>query len=832
MNPALKTTTDDAADARSAAIAAAIESACRSIAPTWPLDRFIAVSPYWSKVDQPFDAVDAGQRRLAGCGLLMPLDYYRQAWRERRFTREQLIAALDEQGAGIAPDPLIADLETGVVSAASTPPLPLLCDSVDARRDLSHAPAWAELVTQQVSQFCAAWFDSAEADWSAPAGSSLYADWRRAIIAERGIDLLVRAPHRKAQLAALAGDAPSMIAQAVDALDIPASDLDALLRLVLLRINGWAASCAYRRWQAGLAGGEDDTIVELLAIRLAWETLLDDGKRDERSTWAEWRRAWQQRQAEHDLDRRLRVFQRALEMAYQEPLAWALANAAPAGETEPTEVLAVFCIDVRSEVFRRALESVSANLRTAGFAGFFGLPVAYTPIATRLSEPRLPGLLAPSLEVTEHSRSGLDDAGLQHRRHQRLAAANAWRARWRLPAAAFGLVEALGMGHALTLLRRSLPSAAARQSPTDRGLKPGEVDTLRPRLVIDGVDAEKTRAGLAETVLRAMGLEHVDTRLVALIGHGSQSANNAHAAGLDCGACGGQAGDLNARVLADLLNDTTVREALVRRGLQIPQSTRFVAGLHNTTTDEVRLFDEESISSSHADELQRLHASLRAAGARTRAERAAALGLDAVADDEARLLRALRQRANNWAETRPEWGLAGNAAFIVAPRARSIGIDLGGRAFLHDYDWRRDRGEVLELIMTAPMVVAHWINMQYHASMVDPLLYGSGNKVLHNVVGGHLGVFEGNSGDLRIGLPLQSLHDGKRWMHEPLRLSVFIEAPRAMIDAVIDRHAIVRQLVENAWLHLFRIDSERRLVESYRLGGWTTPAWAVGSDHG
>ena len=77
-------------------------------------------------------------------------------------------------------------------------------------------------------------------------------------------------------------------------------------------------------------------------------------------------------------------------------------------------------------------------------------------------------------------------------------------------------------------------------------------------------------------------------------------------------------------------------------------------------------------------------------------------------------------------------------------------------------------------------MVTHWINMQYHVSAVDNRRYGSGNKVLHNVVGGRLGVFDGNGGDLRIGLLWQSLHDGTHLRHTPLRLSVFIEATQAM----------------------------------------------------
>ena len=122
--------------------------------------------------------------------------------------------------------------------------------------------------------------------------------------------------------------------------------------------------------------------------------------------------------------------------------------------------------------------------------------------------------------------------------------------------------------------------------------------------------------------------------------------------------------------------------------------------------------------------------------------------------------------------------------------------------------------------MTAPMLVTNWINMQYYASTVDNRLYGSGNKVLHNVVGGRIGVFEGNGGDLRIGLPLQSLHDGHELRHIPLRLSVFIEAPQSSIGAIIQKHKIVRDLVHNQWIHLFQITPESQTFARYRDGIW------------
>ena len=216
------------------------------------------------------------------------------------------------------------------------------------------------------------------------------------------------------------------------------------------------------------------------------------------------------------------------------------------------------------------------------------------------------------------------------------------------------------------------------------------------------------------------------------------------------------------------------------------------AGLHDTTTDTVTLFDTEAVPEGLRAAVVELEAWLRLAGAAARAERAPRLGLAHLAGDAAALEQAVQRRSRDWAQTRPEWGLADNAAFVVAPRWRTSHMNLGGRVFLHDYDWTEDTDlSVLTLVMTAPMVVTNWINLQYHASTVDHRRYGAGDKTLHNVVGGRVGVFEGNGGDLRIGLATQSLHDGERLCHRPLRLSVFIEAPSEGIERVIAEHQVV-----------------------------------------
>ncbi len=92
---------------------------------------------------------------------------------------------------------------------------------------------------------------------------------------------------------------------------------------------------------------------------------------------------------------------------------------------------------------------------------------------------------------------------------------------------------------------------------------------------------------------------------------------------------------------------------------------------------------------------------------------------------------------------------------------------------------------------------------------------------MHNVVGG-IGVVEGNGGNLRAGLPWQSVHDGENFVHEPLRLTVAVEAPKEAISDILKRHAQVRALFDNGWLHLFTLDEQGQMAWRYAGNlGWT-----------
>ena len=818
-------------------IGAACAQACRAIAPAWPLDRAIAVNPHWERIGHSVRTVAARMAVLGDIRVFPPRALLRQAWTSGRIVAADLDAALaqrpDARAAGLDSDQAVAAL----AETPELPRLPLLIDVLDDDPEGRRRLSWRQAITHQVSQVCAAYFDTHQADWQPDRAGGLYTFWRDTLTHDHGIGVLMGLPDLARGLAALPATREDAERWVLRRLGLPEEAWADYLEAVLLSVNGWASWCAYLAWEARLAGGIDGHLRDLLAIRLAWGAILLECRDDKAAQRAfaalqvEWERAPALLRRAEDALLVDEVWQLAFEVGYQRGLAKRLRAVAPLpaapGSESGHEVQAAFCIDVRSEPLRRAIESTWPAVQTIGFAGFFGLPLAYTPLATEARRPQLPGLLAPTLEVTERVADTDADFGpagealqapARRARLNSFANSQRWGASSCWPNAAFSSVEAVGAGYLGKLARWLRPSTAARRTLDGAGLAPRYRPVCRP--VLTGLDLG-AKLELAASVLHAMGLDRSLAPLVLLVGHGSQSANNAQAAALDCGACCGQTGEVNARVLARLLNEPQVQEGLRARGVALPADVAFVAALHNTTTDDIEGFDLDLLDDAARTRWARLQAVFSQAGDQVRRERSVALGLDP-RSPHAALLEQMRRRANDGAQTRPEWGLAGNAAFLIAPRARSLGAVLEGRAFLHDYDATNDAdGSVLELLMTAPMLVTHWINWQYHSSTCDPRRLGSGNKVLHNVVGGRIGVFEGNGGDLRIGLARQSLHDGRQWRHEPLRLTVVIDAPAEAIERVIANHAVVRQLLDNDWLHLWRFVDDGGL-ERYSRGQWQT----------
>ncbi len=797
-------------------VASAVERATDRIAPSWPLDRSIAVNPLWGFLDRPVQAAAAHVAALSGARLTMPRAWYRARWEAGRMGPRHVRSAIDAAGSTLSVDTVIASL------GMDEPPLPrraLVTHVMDETRDLTREMPWRSFVVHAISQHCAGWFGPGGRQTPA---TGLYPAWR----AQAASDLAPALRMGLADFRPLAQQLPeqpeALVRWALAALDVPPAHWEGYLTALLMDVLGWASWAAFRRFEARQHDSDDDTLVHLLAVRLAWEWILwKAGRPIVRNRWEVRKRAWstcdEAAQAAREVDW---ILQTALELAEHESLGRDLATELRQPAPEPPRVQAAFCIDVRSEVLRRALEAQSDDVRTLGFAGFFGLPIAYQAVGASEPRPQLPGLLAPRLHATDEGGS----PEVEGRRHSRLDLHAAWRAFRSTPLSGFTFVETVGLWFGAELAGLSLGLHRPTPDPDRQGLTSAEHAARRPRLTkrADGAPLETAdRAELAAGILRAMSLTHGFARLVALVGHASASANNPHAAGLDCGACCGQSGEVNARAVAALLNDPEVRERLrATEGIDLPDTTWFVPGVHRTMTDDVVLRDVDEVPSTHADDLTALRGWLAGASALAREERAPSLGLQGIAGPA--LHRRLTARTRDWAQPRPEWGLAGNAAFVAAPRERTTSLDLAGRAFLHDYRWTEDEGfAVLAQILTAPVVVAHWINFQYYASTVDNRRFGSGNKVLHNVVGGNVGVFEGNGGDLRPGLALQSLHDGTRWVHEPLRLGVFVEAPTAALEGVLQDHEIVRHLVEHGWIHLYQLDSDDQVTRAYRGGQWT-----------
>lgn len=838
-------------DAQRAQLRSEVNLAARVVPTHYPLETFIAVNPLAGLEGMPFEQAVLRAGDLYGVAGLLDETAYRDLYHRGRITDADLESTLRLRY------PALLDGEPIQLGAREVTPAELLRgDLLNGRvgakplrrnktRSEQLAPQVADEVDAQAAKWSTAFFGSPAAGWPMPARErGFFHAWRALAAGDHTLSRRVRAALRK-----VPERADDAALQALQRLGVTEDERITYLQAHLTRLPGWAA---YVRWYAERMVGAD--LLDYLALRLIYEALLlpgnaaeptadvDAGNRpaipsaEERA--ADLARLWGLDQLSDDelisaarilaalpVTARPVVWQQAYEAHYRDALLKSLTGSTAQGSRGRPHTQLVCCIDARSEGLRRHIES-KGGYETLGFAGFFAVAIRFTDLVGGAPNELCPVLIRPQHEVRESpAPQGVRAAKrLQDGSAVMAGAEAAFHTAKQALLAPFTLAEASGWAAG--------PWAAAKT------LSPKASGTLRRRLrdrlappaptvlsVNESVDLAQ-RALYAQVALTTMGLTSGFARLVVMCGHGSTTENNPYQAALDCGACGGQPGGPNARTAVAILNNADVRAELRDMGISIPDDTWFVAALHDTATDRVAVLDEHLVPASHVADMRRLITDLEVAGAELAAERCAVLPGGPARPDPARATRHVAKRSADWAQVFPEWGLAGNAAFIVGPRDLSSGLDLRRRTFLHSYEADVDPdGSALETILTAPMVVAQWISCQYYFSTVAPELFGAGTKTVHNVVAG-VGVLAGHGGDLQLGLPRQSVTDGQTFGHEPMRLLTVVQAPLERIDMIVDRNPVLQHLFGNDWVALAAREEPGDDWQRWTRNGWRS--WESG----
>ncbi len=487
----------------------------------------------------------------------------------------------------------------------------------------------------------------------------------------------------------------------------------------------------------------------------------------------------------------------------------------------------MFCIDEREESIRRALEEIDPSIETHGAAGFFGCAIDYTGIDDARGVALCPVVVKPAHEVREKPMEGHSATDAKRQSLRRV----------------WAKVVRHGYISSRTLVRGSFstaflgffslfPLALRVLSPLSYARLMGKLNELflpEPRTELsfmrDDATSKDATSGLllgfstqekadrVASVLGPAGLYKGHARLVVVLGHGSTSLNNPFESAYCCGACGGRSGGPNARVFAAMANRPEVRLALKERGICIPDDTWFVGGYHDTCNDNIDLYDLDFVPSSHVQDLNRVRDQLDQARAmsaheRTRRFEAADSGQDAAVG-----LRHVQERSQHLGEPRPEYGHCTNAVSVVGRRSSTKGLFLDRRSFLVSYDAACDpQNKSLAALLGAVIPVCAGISLEYYFSTVDNEGYGCGTKLPHNITG-LLGVMNGFQGDLRTGLPLQTVE-----IHEPMRILFVVETTPERVMSTILANPLLKEFLVNRWIRLATMDPEDGHIEIYRDG--------------
>lgn len=748
-----------------------IQQASKVIGKTWPLYTFVASNPLSGYENTPFQEALSTAKKHFNANAFPAARLYRQAWLKGDIDAKILEDLLKENGFLESPEEYLRMIESQK-----------RLETTNSNHD----------VDRIMAKWLSSFMDEGLAEWDMPYKSEgFYVAWRLLAIYDSEIG------HTSLK------EIPKTSDEALEEIlkDYKQNDYASIFTFHLAALPGWTGYINHRV-ESGSDWHKDYPISlkDYLAVRLWTSRKLNAPLLPEDSE-----------ETSHAFVPKLQyIWLKAWEQSWQYELVKTLENESIATKLpvrdELPDAQMVFCIDTRSELIRRHIES-KGNYETYGYAGFFGIAMDYENLNDGIIRKSCPPIVSSAYKVSEITQENKGNKLIAYKRKNEIFKFADYflkRMKNMLPSA-FGYVEGSGFYYGLSLLARTLMPGKIygmkqRNTSHMEMIVQPQINKTIHEDVVYGIPI-KEKVSIVKSAFDLMGWKQF-APLVLFVGHGSHSANNPFSSSLDCGACAASPGRHNARMIAKLANLSEVRQALAENySVIIPENTIFLGAEHNTTTDDILLFDSE-VPGSHKQLVQNLKKNLLKAQQTATQDR---LG------DRGNSISSAQKKANDWGETRPEWGLAKNAGFIVGPRNLTKNTNLDGRCFLHSYDWELDpTGKILEGIMQGPMVVTQWINNHYYFSTVDNDTYGGGTKITHNITG-KFGVVQGNGGDLKMGLPLQSLFRSDDVMyHQPLRLSVMIQAPIARVSEILLCNSNLKTLLDNEWIYLMIMDPEQQ----------------------
>lgn len=505
------------------------------------------------------------------------------------------------------------------------------------------------------------------------------------------------------------------------------------------------------------------------------------------------------------------LYQNALERSYAEQCVQALLHAHQQAQPAiaPSGFQYITCIDDREESLRRYLEQVAPQCQTFGVAGHFGLNMQYKGFNDVRYRKLCPGVVKETFQVDQVEASPRSAKLSQHYART---------------------VHSFSMHSRISLFSYLLTYVAGAVSLVPFFLKVffPQLDLHlrrslwrrffhRPQLTDRIFQEEGQAAGLtyeqaADKVyqqLKTIDLLAHFCDFVYVVGHGSSSINNPHEYAYNCGACGGGKGRANGRVFATLANHPQVRAVLAHKyALELPETTVFVGGYHDTCKDTVSWADTElspAQLSKHRENVARIDLALKL-NAQERGKKF--YNVPAELDLDATFAR-MRLRANDLTEARPEYNHATNSLCVIGRRALTQRLFMDRRAFLCSYNPEHDDGSVLAAIMGAAVPVCAGINLEYYFSAVDNEVFGCGSKLNHNITN-HYAVMSGFASDLRLGLSKQMVE-----IHDPQRILFVIESQPAIIEGIMAQNQQLKRLIQNHWVRLMVFDTSQSRFYAY-----------------